>query len=100
MTLNISITEQCLFSFSCIVDQRDSQYVMPDNDGFSCCTVFEAMFCGSGDYKETSEDVVITDIEPEVFREMIRYNILFIACILYLYSPQVFPVSASWAFTH
>ena len=34
--------------------------------------VFEAMLCGPGDYKETSGHVVITDIESEVFREMIR----------------------------
>jgi len=32
--------------------------------------VFEAMFCGS--YQESSDSIEITDIEPDVFKEVLR----------------------------
>ena len=34
--------------------------------------VFQAMLCGPGEYQETSGDVVITDVEPDIFKEMLR----------------------------
>jgi hypothetical protein len=35
--------------------------------------VFEAMLCG--DYRETSSSIIITDIEPDSFMELLRYII-------------------------
>ena len=34
--------------------------------------VFEAMLCGPGEYREQGEDVIITDIEPDVFKAVLR----------------------------
>ena len=53
--------------------QDDSSVSVPAHSYMLRCRspVFEAML--SGNFKETGEDITITDIEPDVFKGILRY---------------------------